>query len=108
MISEALNETPGGLPGRQHPHQGERTESMNRKRPSMILIMDGFGINPQVSGNAIAQADTPHLDRIFEQYPMTTIDALCADYGLETDPEYREIWKEILTEKKAKYNEENP
>ncbi len=38
---------------------------------------------------------------------MTTIDALCADYGLETDPEYREIWKEILTEKKAKYNEEN-
>ncbi|SDF01457.1 2,3-bisphosphoglycerate-independent phosphoglycerate mutase [Eubacterium pyruvativorans] len=55
---------------------------MNRKRPSMILIMDGFGINPQVSGNAIAQADTPHLDRIFEQYPMTTIDASGEPVGL--------------------------
>lgn len=48
----------------------------------MILIMDGFGINPQVSGNAIAQAATPHLDRIFEQYPVTTIDASGEPVGL--------------------------
>ncbi len=48
----------------------------------MILIMDGFGINPQVSGNAIAQAATPHLDRIFKQYPMTTIDASGEPVGL--------------------------
>lgn len=55
---------------------------MNRKKPSMILIMDGFGMNSRTDGNAIAQADTPHLDEIFEKYPMTTIDASGEPVGL--------------------------
>ena len=29
---------------------------MNNKKPNMILIMDGYGLNPRTMGNAIAQA----------------------------------------------------
>ena len=52
------------------------------KRPSMILIMDGFGLNPSSYGNAIAQAKTPELDRIFHDYPMTQIEASGEQVGL--------------------------
>ena len=48
---------------------------MNNKRPTMLLIMDGFGMNDETFGNAIAQANKPALDEIFSKYPMTRIDA---------------------------------
>ena len=28
----------------------------------ILVILDGFGINPRKEGNAIANAATPHLD----------------------------------------------
>ena len=52
------------------------------KKPSMILIMDGFGLNPETYGNAIAQAETPALDAIFAKYPMTQINASGLPVGL--------------------------
>ena len=54
-------------------------DQQNIKRPSMILIMDGFGLNDSEYGNAIAQADTPALDEIFSKYPGTRISA-CGHY----------------------------
>ena len=48
---------------------------MNNKKPTMLLIMDGFGLNDKGHGNAIAQANKPALDRIFREYPMTRLDA---------------------------------
>ena len=52
------------------------------KKPNMILIMDGFGINPNPHGNAIAKAKKPNLDRIMSQYPHTTLQASGPSVGL--------------------------
>ena len=51
-------------------------------RPTMLMILDGFGMNPEKEGNAIYQADTPSLDRIFSTYPKTQIMACGEDVGL--------------------------
>ena len=51
-------------------------------RPTMLMILDGFGMNPAKEGNAIYQADTPSLDRIFSEYPKTQIMACGEDVGL--------------------------
>ena len=53
------------------------------KRPTMLMILDGYGINPRREGNAIAEANKPHLDAIFEKYPWTTLKACGLDVGLE-------------------------
>lgn len=34
------------------------------KKPVALIIMDGFGYNKDVKGNAIAESKTPNLDRI--------------------------------------------
>ena len=52
------------------------------KAPVALLIMDGFGINKDAYGNAIAAAATPNLDRYFATYPNTTIGASGLDVGL--------------------------
>ena len=39
----------------------------------LLVVMDGFGMNPSTHMNAIKAAHTPHLDDIFEHYPLTTI-----------------------------------
>ncbi len=51
------------------------------KKPLALIIMDGFGIAP-VDGNAIAAAQTPALDKIFAENPMTQIGASGMDVGL--------------------------
>ena len=51
-------------------------------RPTMLMILDGYGINPDPENNAIAAADTPALDRIFASYPNTTLKACGLDVGL--------------------------
>lgn len=48
----------------------------------LLLIMDGYGINPHTEGNAIAQAKKPNLDRLFKNYPYTTLGASGLDAGL--------------------------
>ena len=52
------------------------------KKPVMLCILDGFGWVPEAAGNAIAAANTPNLDRLFAQYPYTTIGASGMDVGL--------------------------
>ncbi len=52
------------------------------KRPIVLIIMDGFGINPSDYGNAIKAANTPNLDRLFAENPYTTIGASGMDVGL--------------------------
>ena len=48
----------------------------------MLLILDGFGINPKKEGNAIAAAHTPNLDQLFQHYPYTTLQASGLAVGL--------------------------
>lgn len=52
------------------------------KRPVVLIIMDGFGNNPSDYGNAIKSANTPNLDRIFSNNPLTYIGASGMDVGL--------------------------
>ena len=42
---------------------------MDRKL-TVLMILDGFGLNDKTEGNAIKMANTPNLDRIFSQYPF--------------------------------------
>ena len=51
-------------------------------KPMLLCIMDGFGKNDSDYGNAIHAAQTPNLDRIFAQYPLTYIGASGMDVGL--------------------------
>ena len=52
------------------------------KRPVLLCIMDGFGKNESEYGNAIKAANTPNLDKIIKENPMTYIGASGLDVGL--------------------------
>ncbi len=52
------------------------------KKPVLLCIMDGFGINESDFGNAIAAAKTPNLDKYMSECPMTKIGASGMDVGL--------------------------
>ena len=51
------------------------------KKPLILMILDGFGIAPP-EGNAIAAANKPNLDRLFNNNPITQIGASGMDVGL--------------------------
>lgn len=53
-----------------------------KNKPTMLMILDGFGVNNSDYGNAIAKANTPNIDKIFNEYPNTTIGASGLDVGL--------------------------
>ncbi len=44
-----------------------------RPRPFVLVIMDGWGINPRKEGNAIALARTPTIDRLAREWPHTAV-----------------------------------
>ncbi len=52
------------------------------KKPLLLCIMDGFGINSADEGNAIKMAKTPNLDNLFANYPNTTLEASGMSVGL--------------------------
>jgi len=53
-----------------------------KKKRFMLLILDGWGISDKVEGNLIAQADTPTMDRLQQNYPATTLKASGEAVGL--------------------------
>ena len=54
---------------------------MNR-RPVLLIIFDGFGLNPNRLNNGWAQASTPHLDHYFATNPHTALQASGLAVGL--------------------------
>ncbi len=52
------------------------------KKTLCLCILDGFGLNPDPYGNAILAANTPNLDRLMKECPMTSIGASGMDVGL--------------------------
>lgn len=52
------------------------------KKPLVLVILDGFGQSENKLGNAIAEADTPTLDRIFKLCPTSSLKASGMDVGL--------------------------
>src|SRR5213082_1300772 len=49
------------------------TTPTGRPRPFVLIVMDGWGINPRKEGNAIALARTPNLDKLARDWPHTSI-----------------------------------
>ena len=53
-----------------------------RRNPTLMVIMDGFGLNPASEHNAVFEANTPNLDRYFSTYPMVGLEASGPAVGL--------------------------
>jgi 2,3-bisphosphoglycerate-independent phosphoglycerate mutase len=47
-----------------------------------LVIIDGFGFNPNPQGNAILEAKTPNLDSLWSHYPHTLLKAAEDEVGL--------------------------
>ncbi len=54
------------------------------KTPTTLIIMDGFGLSPSSmpGDNAIAAANTPHLDQLFQENSCCRLSASGLDVGL--------------------------
>ncbi|MFZ2975219.1 MAG: 2,3-bisphosphoglycerate-independent phosphoglycerate mutase [Candidatus Moraniibacteriota bacterium] len=55
---------------------------MNKKSPTFLIILDGYGVAPASKYNAITLSKRPTLDRLFELYPHTLLGATGQDVGL--------------------------
>lgn len=40
------------------------------KKPTVLMILDGYGLNDKKEGNAVAEAKTPVMDMLMEKYPF--------------------------------------
>lgn len=54
---------------------------MSRK-PTVLLILDGYGLNDKTEGNAVALAKTPVMDRLMKEYPFVKGNASGMAVGL--------------------------
>lgn len=52
------------------------------KKPTFLIILDGYGVAPESKYNAITLSKRPTLDRLFELYPHTLLGATGQDVGL--------------------------
>ena len=52
------------------------------KSPTLLIILDGYGIADSGKANAITLAKKPTIDRLFELYPHTQLGATGKDVGL--------------------------
>lgn len=50
--------------------------------PVVLVILDGWGMAPASSGNAVTLADTPVMDRLWQDFPHTTLKTSGLDVGL--------------------------
>src|SRR3989338_10678967 len=58
------------------------SESCDRVRPVILIVLDGWGINPQKEGNAQLLAKTPFISKIFKEYPHTELETSGLSVGL--------------------------
>src|SRR5258708_23240970 len=55
---------------------------MQRRRPVMLVILDGFGWREDVADNAVRQAKTPTFDRLWKTGPHGFLHTSGEDVGL--------------------------
>jgi 2,3-bisphosphoglycerate-independent phosphoglycerate mutase len=53
-----------------------------RKKPVVLVVLDGWGYRPEREGNAIALAQTPTWDKLWDVYPKTLLEASGLAVGL--------------------------
>ncbi len=52
------------------------------RKPTLLIILDGFGLNPNPENNAVVEANTPNFDHYFSSYPLTRLQASGRGVGL--------------------------
>ena len=52
------------------------------KKTTVLMILDGFGLNDKAEGNAVKLAKTPVLDGLMQKYPFVEGYASGLDVGL--------------------------
>jgi len=55
---------------------------MQRPKPVMLMILDGWGIDTPGAGNAVTLANTPNLDKLLAEYPHTKLKTCGRSVGL--------------------------
>ncbi|MEG1993125.1 MAG: 2,3-bisphosphoglycerate-independent phosphoglycerate mutase [Acetivibrio sp.] len=40
------------------------------KKPTVLMILDGYGLNKETKANAVSEAKTPVMDRLMKEYPF--------------------------------------
>lgn len=52
------------------------------KKPTMLIILDGLGLNENQADNAVQAAQTPTIDWLRENVPSSTLSASGRSVGL--------------------------
>ena len=52
------------------------------KKPTVLMILDGYGLNKTTKGNAVAEAKTPVMDKLMKEYPFVRGNASGLAVGL--------------------------
>ncbi len=52
------------------------------KKPVVLMVLDGYGLNDRTEGNAIAMANTPVMDQLMKECPFVKGNASGLDVGL--------------------------
>ncbi len=64
------------------PQSARQKSDENKFRPLVLIILDGVGIAPATEGNAVTKAPTPFLEKIWDAYPHTSLQASQQHVGL--------------------------
>ena len=52
------------------------------KRPTVLMILDGYGLNENIKGNAVAEGKTPVMDQLMKECPFVKGNASGMAVGL--------------------------
>ncbi len=52
------------------------------KKPTVLMILDGYGLNEKTEGNAIKLANTPVMNKLMKEYPFVRGNASGMAVGL--------------------------
>ena len=52
------------------------------KKPTVLMILDGYGLNEKTEANAVAIGKTPVMDRLMKEYPFVPGNASGMSVGL--------------------------
>jgi len=62
--------------------EAPKAKKMGDYRPVILVVLDGWGINTNLEGNAIANAKTPTMDKVKGNYPCIALQASGISVGL--------------------------
>ena len=59
------------------------------KKPTVLMILDGYGLNEKTEGNAVAEGRTPVMDRLMAECPFVRGNASGGRSSRRTDGKFR-------------------